>query len=140
MTALSLVVVALGGGLVATLLGEWLRNRREYEEARLLIIAELRTMHELAKNVAGGRLDRHWFGAAGVHTDAWRTYRVRLIRRLSTHPPEAVIVDALYASLDLFREDPARADIDGLIQGLKTSEDVLTSLGLRPLWPFGGHP
>jgi hypothetical protein len=118
MTVLTLVVGALGGGLLATVVGEWLRNRREFEEARLLIIAELLTMIQLARNVASGALDRDWFAAAGIHTDAWLTYRVRVIRRLAEDPGHGQ-VDGLYATLDLFRREPAKADIQGLISTLE---------------------
>jgi hypothetical protein len=87
-------------------------------------------MMQLAKNVAAGSLNRDWFTAAGIHTDAWLTYRVRLIRRLAKDPHHGQ-VDGLYATLDLFREEPAKADVQGLISSLATAAAVLDRLRLR---------
>jgi len=133
--ALTLTVAALGGGVVATLLNEWLRGRREYDEARLLVLAELLTMRQLTQNVLAGAFTREWFAAAGLHSAAWETYQIRLVRRFSTDRAKWGAVNGVYASIALFRENPEAGDIAGMLRNLDAAIDALTGLTLRPLWP-----
>jgi hypothetical protein len=133
--ALTLTVAALGGGVVATLLNEWLRGRREYDEARLLVMAELATMLQLSRNVHDGGITLDWFAAAGLQTAAWETYQVRLVRRLSKNMATWGAVTGVYASVYLLRADPHRGDAAGLQQSLTTAHAALSALTVRQLLP-----
>jgi hypothetical protein len=133
--ALALTVAALGGGVVATILNEWLSGRREYDEARLLVMAELATMRQIAQNVLEGRVSRDWFAAAGLHTAAWETYQVRLVRRLSKNMAAWGALNGVYATVALFQSNPAQGDIAGLQRSLDSAHAMLSTLTLRPLWP-----
>jgi len=135
MDALALTVAALGGGVVATILNEWLRGRREYDGARLLVMAELATMRQLAQNVLDGRVTRDWFAAAGLHTAAWETYQIRLVRRLATNMATWGALSGVYATVDLFRANPAAGDVAGLQRSLDGAHAGLSALTVRPLWP-----
>jgi hypothetical protein len=134
--ALALVVAALGGGVVATLLNEWLRGRREYDEARLLVMAELATMHQIAQNVLDGRFTKEWV-AAGLHTAAWETYQVRLVRRLSRNMAAWGALTGVYSSVGLFRANPKSADVAGLQRSIDAAHAALSSLTLRSWWRGG---
>jgi len=135
MDALALTVAALGGGVVATILNEWLRGRREYDEARLLVMAELASMRQIAQNVLDGRLTREWFAAAGLQTAAWETYQVRLVRRLSTNSGMWGNLNGVYATVALFRANPGQGDIAGLQRGFDAAHAALSTLTVRRLWP-----
>jgi hypothetical protein len=133
--ALTLTVAALGGGVVATILNEWLRGRREYDEARLLVQAELRTMYQLVQNVIDGRITREWLAAAGLQTAAWETYHVRLVRRLNRDRATWGAVTGVYASVALFKANPTAGSVAGLQRSIDTAHAALSALTLRPLWP-----
>jgi hypothetical protein len=134
--ALALVVAALGGGVVATILNEWLRGRREYDEARLLVLSELATMHQVAQNVLSGGFTTEWVAAA-LPTAAWQTYQVRLVRRLSKDMAAWGALTGVYVSVDLLRANPARADVAGLQRSVDDAHARLSGLTLPPLWwPF----
>lgn len=133
--ALTLIVAALGGGVVATILNEWLRGRREYDEARLLILAELLNMRAIAQNVLDGRFTAEW-AAAAIQTSAWETYQVRLVRRLSKNKGTWGAVSGLYSAVDFLRVHPKQADIAGLQRSADGAHARLSALTLRPLWPF----
>jgi hypothetical protein len=126
--ALTLTVAALGGGVVATILNEWLRGRREYDEARLLVMAELATMLQLAQNVRDGGFTRDWFAAAGLHTAAWETYQVRLVRRLSKNMATWGALTGAYATVALLRANPQQGDVAGLQRNLAAAHAPLCPL------------
>jgi hypothetical protein len=130
--ALALVVAALGGGVVATILNEWLRGRREYEEARLLVQAELLNMHAVANNVVSGRFTAEW-AAAAIQTGAWETYQVRLVRRLARNKATWGAISGLYASVDLLRVHPEAADVAALARSATAAQAGLEAIALRPL-------
>ena len=119
---------------MATILNEWLRGRREYDEARLLIPSELVTMRQIAQNVVDGRFTAEW-AAAAIQTAAWETYQVRLVRRLSKHMATWGVVAGVYSAVDLLRLHPANADIAGLQRAADAAQTALSALTLRPLWP-----
>jgi hypothetical protein len=133
--ALALTVAALGGGIVATILNEWLRGRREYEEARLLVLGELLNMHGVAENVVAGRFTAEW-SAAAIQTAAWETYQVRLVRRLSRNKATWGAIAGLYQSVDLLRVHPEKADIAALSRSATAAHAGLEAMALRPIWPL----
>ncbi|HEU5279973.1 MAG TPA: hypothetical protein VFU26_13865 [Gaiellaceae bacterium] len=133
MQALALIVAALGGGIVATLLNEWLRGQRDFTEAKFLVLAELATMGSLAQDVQAGRLTREWVAAAGFHTAAWETYQVRLARALSRDLAAWGRIGGAYVSVGLFRANPGQADMDGMIRTLADAHAALSGLKLRRL-------
>jgi hypothetical protein len=135
MDAITLIVAALGGGVVATVLNEWARSRREYDEARLLVMSELATMRELALAVLAGRFTSESIAVGGLNTAAWETYKIRLVRRLATHVATWGMLDATYASIGMARENPSRVDMDALSLNIAEAHDALAVLALRPLWP-----
>src|SRR6266511_1573312 len=109
MDALALTVAALGGGVVATILNEWLRGRREYDEARLLVMAELASMRQIAQNVLDGRLS--------TNSGMWGN------------------LNGVYATVALFRANPGQGDIAGLQRGFDAAHAALSTLTVRRLWP-----
>ena len=119
---------------MATILNEWLRGRREYDEARLLILGELVTMRQIAQNVLDGRFTAEW-AAAAIQTAAWETYQVRLVRRLSKDMATWGVVAGVYSAVDLLRVHPAKADIQGLQRAADAAQTALSALTLRSLWP-----
>jgi hypothetical protein len=134
MDALTLVVAALGGGVVATILSEWLRSRREYDEARLLVLGELLTIVQIAKNVLAGRFTAEW-AAAAIQSAAWETYQVRLVRRLNTNRGVWGALAGVYSAVDFLRVRPEKADIGGLERAASAAHSGLDALGLRRLGP-----
>jgi hypothetical protein len=133
--ALALIIAALGGGVVATILNEWLRGRREYDEARLLVLGELANMRHIAQNVLDGHFTAEW-AAAAIQTAAWETYRVRLVRRLSRNMSTWGLVAGLYASVDLLRMHPEKADIGGFKRTAEAAHAGLDAMARRPFWPL----
>jgi hypothetical protein len=133
--ALALTVAALGGGVVATILNEWVRGRREYEEARLLVLGELMSMRQIAQNVLDGRFTKEWFAAAGLSTAAWETFQFRLVRRLNADRATWGALTGLYASIALFQANPGAGDVAGLQRSIDDASARLDALTLRPLWP-----
>lgn len=135
MDVLTLIVAALGGGVVATILNEWARGRREYDEARLLVMSELATIREVALAVLAGRFTAESLAAGSLSTAAWETYKIRLVRRLASDEATWGTLDATYASIALARVKPSSVDVAALHQMVDVAHDALGALTLRPLWP-----
>lgn len=131
--ALALIVAALGGGVVATILNEWLRGRREYDEARLLVLSELATMPsgraERPKRPLHRRVGRSRTSDGGVADVPGQAGSppVEKYGRLGA-------LTGVYTSVDLLRANPAAADIAGLQRSVDAAHAALSGLGLRPFW------
>ncbi len=121
------IVAAFFGGILASAIGEWLREGREWEVARLLVAAELGENVIKAAGLLSGKLpveDTHDLYA----TKAWNEHRPGFIRRMAVFDPDYIgALSGIYARLESLNRSGERPEPEFL---------VLMEAARRHLW---GH-
>jgi hypothetical protein len=93
-TVLAVVVAALGGGIVAAWVGSWFERLAAFEDARLIVLAEL--MGDLASHHALDITPPEDRLPVVYSTSAWVTHRERLAVRAQRHPDLWSAVGSFY--------------------------------------------
>jgi hypothetical protein len=97
-TALAIVVAALGGGIVAAWVGSWFNRLAAFEDARLVVFAELMgnlAIHHAIENTPPAERVPVLYA-----TSAWLTHRERLAVRAQRDPDLWQAVAGFYTVVD----------------------------------------
>lgn len=94
------IIAAFSGGVIATLIGEWLKDFRRWEVGRVLVAAELGENVIKSSGLVSGRLPLE--EKRGLYaTNAWVAHRASFVGRMAVVDPDYfAILSGVYARLE----------------------------------------